>query len=146
MNEANDVLDNAFLPSKDFMTPVDSPANSSNLKKTTLSKISLVFALLGLVTPIFVIGFARLIMGLPCCGEEHNPADGIGWLLVMSAGIAWWTLVEILSLLFLVIGAALQESGRPRTFAKVSSFLSLVLISLIYILAYWLVSNAGRAR
>ena len=130
---------------KEYITPLDlTPDEPQVLKKPILFKIGFIFALLGLATPFLVFLAARFWLGLPCCGEDSNPADGIGWMLVMMGGIAWWTITEIISFVFTISGFARKETGRIKLFAIVASGLSMLLIVLIYAAAIALVTYSSR--
>ncbi|MBX7170743.1 MAG: hypothetical protein K1X72_07275 [Pyrinomonadaceae bacterium] len=118
----------------------------TDLKNPSLTRASLIFSSLGLATPVFFYICSRLIMGLPCCGETSSPADGIGWLLVTAGGIAWWTLMEILSIGFLIAGSGRGEKGEIRVFATMFSILSLCLISAIYIFVFWFIYHLGQRK
>ena len=133
------MIEKQYIASPDL-----TPDEPQVLKKPILFKIGFVFALLGLATPFLVFLGARLLMGLPCCGEESNPADGLGWMLVMIGGIAWWTLVELISVIFTALGLIQKEKGRVKIFALASTVLSLLLIISVYVGAAVLVNHISN--
>jgi hypothetical protein len=98
--------------------------------------IGLIFALLGLVTPLLVYLSIYLIIPTPRPGEDHTPGDGLGMMLLMIFGIIWWTIVEIISLASTLVGLARKETGRIKVAAMVSTALSLVLIVSVYVGAF----------
>jgi hypothetical protein len=130
---------------KEYITPFDSTADKARTgRKSPLSKIGFVFALLGLATPFLVFLVARLGLRLPCCGEGGNPGDGIGWMLVMIGGIAWWTVVELISVTFTALGLFMKEKGQVKIFAVAASGLSLILIVSVYVGALMLVRHVSN--
>ena len=129
----------------EHITPLDlTPDRPQVRKQPTLLKIGFTFALLGLSTPFLVFLVARLGLRLPCCGEGGNPGDGIGWMLVMLGGIAWWTVVELTSVIFTALGLLLKEKGQVKIFAVAASGLSLILIVSVYVGALMLVRHVSN--
>ena len=127
---------------KEYITSLDyTPDETKVLKNPILFKIGFIFALLGLATPLLVFIAARTVLKLPCCGEDSNPADGIGWMLVMIGGIAWWTIVELISVIFTVSGLIRKEIGQIKIAAIAASALSLILIVSVYVGAFALVRH-----
>ena len=120
----------------------ENTSDETKIVKNPISfKIGLIFALLGLATPFLVFLVARIVFRMPCCGEESNPADGLGWMLVMIGGIIWWTFAGIISFISALAGIVRKETGRIKIFTIAASALSLILIVSVYAGAFALVRH-----
>lgn len=133
-----------LMMEKEYITPLENmPDETETLKNPVLFKIGFVFALLGILTPLFVYLAARLIIPKPCCGQDGTPGDGLGLMLIGICGIAWWTLMEIISFGLTMAGLARRETGRVKILAIASSALSFILIVLVYAAAIALVNYSS---
>lgn len=90
-------------------------------KKNGASVTALVFGILGLVTPILAVLIYVLL--------TLNTRDD-GWLavFVIVVGLAWWTLMTVLSVTALAAAYFRKESGKHKVFATVASALSVACI------------------
>ncbi len=101
-----------------------------NAKKPYMFRISLVAALLGLLTPIPAIVFYILL--------TWNTKDD-GWLAVFVIVIAlgFWILMLFISGICLIAGFYMKEKGSAKTFAIISFIISalppLVMVGFIVI-------------
>lgn len=95
--------------------------NNLPAKKNGASVTSLVFGVLGLVTPILAVLIYVLL--------TLNTRDD-GWLavFVIVVGLAWWTLMTVLSVTALAAAYFRKESGKVKVFAIVASALSVTCI------------------
>lgn len=95
--------------------------NFAEQKKPTLSMISLLFGILGLITPIPAVLIYVIL--------TWNVRDD-GWLavFVIVCSLAWWSLMTILNLIVLVIAFIRKESGKAKVFATISAVISATII------------------
>lgn len=86
-------------------------------KKEGASVTSLVFGILGLVTPIFAV-LIYLLLTLDVRDD--------GWLavFVIVGSLVWWTTMTVLSVIALAVAYIRKESGKFKVFAIVASALS----------------------
>lgn len=95
--------------------------NNLTKKSSGASVTSLVFGILGLITPIPAILFYVIL--------TWNTRDD-GWLavFVIVISLAWWSLMTILNLIFLVAAFVRKETGKPKVFATISAVISTTII------------------
>ena len=95
--------------------------NNLSEKKIGASVVSLVFGIIGLITPIFAV-IVYVIL-------TWNVRDD-GWLavFVIVCSLAWWTLMTILNLGFLVAAFVRKETGKAKVFATISAGISVTII------------------
>ncbi|HQU81839.1 MAG TPA: hypothetical protein PKY59_01865 [Pyrinomonadaceae bacterium] len=81
--------------------------NNLTKKSNGASVTSLVFGILGLITPIPAILFYVIL--------TWNTRDD-GWLavFVIVISLAWWTLMTVLNLIFLVAAFVRKETGNRK--------------------------------
>jgi len=86
-------------------------------KKNGASVTSLVFWILGLVTPILAVLIYVLL--------TLNVRDD-GWLavFVIVASLVWWSAMTVLSVIALAVAYFRKESGKHKVFAVIASALS----------------------
>lgn len=91
--------------------------NFSIEKKSTFFKLSLISALLGLFTPVPAIVFYIFL--------TWNTRDD-GWLavFVIVIALAWWSLIIVISAIFLLTGFIRKEAGRTKIFAVTAFIIS----------------------
>ncbi|MCD9189520.1 MAG: hypothetical protein LUM44_24125 [Pyrinomonadaceae bacterium] len=90
-------------------------------KKNGASVTSLIFGILGLVTPVFAV----LIYVLLTLDVRDD-----GWLavFVIVGGLVWWSAMTVLSLIALAAAYFRKESGKAKVFATVATALSVICI------------------
>ena len=91
--------------------------NFSIEKRPTFFKISLISAILGLITPIPAIVFYIFL--------TWNTRDD-GWLavFVIVLSLAWWTLMVLISAACSITGFIRKETGRTKIFAVIVFIIS----------------------
>lgn len=107
--------------------------NLTEKKKTGFSITSLVFGILGLVTPFLAV-LIYIILTL----DVRD--DGFLAVFVIVIGLGWWTLMTVLSFVFLVAAFIRRETGRVKTFAAIAAVLSAAVIA--GIIAFFVIAGS----
>lgn len=95
--------------------------NFAEQTKPTLSIISLVCGILGLITPIPAILFYVIL--------TWDVRDD-GWLavFVIVCSMSWWTLMTALNVVFVAAAFIKKETGKAKVFATISALISTTII------------------